>query len=182
MLVLGSYINALDVVALIIVIIHPHIPKLDNRPCRALRLEYYTVSCSVLLKCFHTALARLENVHREGPVIAVFYTGSQAARAVLIDRCVIFELLAYRTLLAEYDLLHKVPGAPCFGHLQLAQSYKILSFGFVGIAKGDPRLLGLRVVHLPVPAELDSVVVVIVFIAVGEPFIDVAITDRKPIC
>ena len=135
MLVFGSYGGILYVVALIGIIIHPHISKLYNRPCCALGLKHYSVSGSVFLQGLHTALASLKNIHRKGSVIAALYAGSQAAGTVLIYRRIILELLAYRTLLAVYNLLHKVACAPCFLHLQLAQPYKVLSLGLIRITQ-----------------------------------------------
>ena len=134
MLVFGSYGGILYVVALIGIIIHPHISKFYNRPGRALGLKHYSVGSSMLLQGLHTALARLKNVHWKGSVITALYAGSQTAGTVLIYRSIILELLAYRTLLAVYDLLHKVARAPCFLHLQLTQPYKILSLRLIGIA------------------------------------------------
>lgn len=133
MLVFGSYGGILYVVALIGVIIYPHISKLYNRPGCALGLKYHSVSSSMFLQGLHAALACLKNVHRKGSVITALYTSSQAAGAVLIYRGIILELLAYRALLAVHDFLHKVACAPCFLHLQLTQPYKILSLGLIRI-------------------------------------------------
>lgn len=135
MLVFGSYGGILYVVALIGIIIHPYIPKLYNRPGCALGLKYHSVSSSVFLQGLHTALASLKNVHWKGSVISTLYAGSQAAGTVLIYRGIILELLADRALLAIHDLLHKIACTPCFLHLQLAQPYKILSLGLIGIAQ-----------------------------------------------
>jgi len=87
-----------------------------------------------------------------------------------------------RALLAIDDLLHKISGAACFLHLKLAETNKIACLGTIWIAQSDPCLLGLRIVLLTVRIHSNSVVVVIVFVAVGSSIIYITIAYRQALC
>ena len=100
---------------------------------------------------------------------------------MLIDRGIILELLAKRTLFPILDLLHKISSPACLLHLELAEPYEILCLAGVRVTQRDPCLLRLGKVLLIVPGELYSVIIIIVFVPVGLSAIYIAVADRKTI-
>lgn len=87
------------------------------------------------------------------------------------------ELSTHRALLTVGFLFHKIPGTSRLGHLQLAQPYKVLSLRGIGIAQVDASLLWLRIKLLTFSAELQSVVIVVVLVAVGLSAVHIAVTS-----
>jgi len=87
------------------------------------------------------------------------------------------ELGTHRALLTIDFLFHKIPGTPRLGHLQLAQPYEVPGLRGIGIAQVDASLLWLRIKLLIIHAELQSVVVIVVLVAVGSSVVHITVTS-----